>query len=178
MNHSVPTDFAADLAALLPGLRTYARSLTRDRDHADDLVQETVTKALAARESFRPGTNLAAWLCRIQRNTFISDLRRTHPTASLDEVDTSALSHPPHQESGLAVREFMGAFRRLSGDARKTLLLAGMERQCHKQIAEHCGVSVGAVKSRTLRARAALEQMLADEPRSSQAVHPSGRADH
>jgi len=177
MSHSVATDFDADLTALLPSLRTYARSLTHDRDRADDLVQETAAKALAARGSFQPGTNFAGWLCRIQRNAFISGLRRQHPTTSLDEVDTSAMSHPPHQESGLAVREFMGAFRRLSADARKTLLLAGVEGQDQKQIAEHCGVSVGTVKSRTSRARAALEEMLADKhPGALQALRPSGRA--
>lgn len=164
MRQPVINDFDRTLTALLPGLRTYALSLTHDRDRADDLVQETAAKALAGRASFRPGTNFVAWLYRIERNAFISGLRRTHPTASLDNVDTVALSCPPHQESAAAMREFVGAFRCLSGDSRRTLLLAAVEGQCHKQIAERCGVSVGTVKSRTSRARAALAKMLADEP--------------
>lgn len=164
MCQSVTIDFDTDLTALLPRLRTYALSLTHNRDRADDLVQETAAKALAGRASFRPGTNFAAWLYRIQRNAFISGLRRAHATVSLDDSVADKLSCPPHQESGLAVREFVVAFRRLSEDARKTLLLGVLEGQCHKQIAKRCGVSVGTVKSRTSRARAALVQMLADEP--------------
>lgn len=164
MRQPAINDFDRTLTALLPGLRTYALSLTHDRDRADDLVQETAVKALAGRASFRPGTNFAAWLYRIERNAFISGLRRTHATASLDDVDAAAVSCPSHQESAVALREFVGAFRRLSDDSRRTLLLAVVEGQCHKQIAERCGVSVGTVKSRTSRARAALAKMLADEP--------------
>jgi len=68
------------LKAILPRLRIYALSLTRDRDAADDLVHDTVIKALTGRHSFQPGTNLAAWLFRIQRNEFISGLRRQRPS--------------------------------------------------------------------------------------------------
>jgi RNA polymerase sigma-70 factor (ECF subfamily) len=166
MNHSVATDFDTGLEALLPRLRAYALSLTHDRDRADDLVQETAAKALASRASFRPGTNLAAWLYRIQRNEFISSLRRTRSTVPFEDPLAGGLSYPPLQESGVVVREVLGAFRRLSDDARKTLMLTVVERQCYKQIAEHCGVSIGTVKSRTFRARAALEQMLGDKPGS------------
>ena len=99
-------DFLIDLKALLPRLRVYALSLTRDRDRADDLVQETVVKSLAGQHSFRPGTNFAAWLFRIQRNEFISGLRRQRPTVPLDDVIANALSHAPAQENGLIMREF------------------------------------------------------------------------
>jgi RNA polymerase sigma-70 factor (ECF subfamily) len=61
-------DFHEQLKAILPRLRVYALSLTRDRDAADDLVHDTVIKALTGRESFEPGTNLSAWVFRIQRN--------------------------------------------------------------------------------------------------------------
>ncbi|MEK7750397.1 MAG: sigma-70 family RNA polymerase sigma factor [Acidobacteriota bacterium] len=170
------TDFDRDLIAFLPRLRTYALSLTRDRDSADDLVQETAAKALAGRASFRSGTNFSAWLYRIERNEFISGLRRTRPTAPFDDSVACGLSSPPHQESGLVVREFVSALRRLSDDARRTLLLAAVEGQCHKQIAERCGVSVGTVKSRTSRARAALAQMLADQPDGDGCNHENAQA--
>ncbi len=173
MRRPVINNFDRDLTALLPGLRKYALSLIHDRDRADDLVQETAEKALTGRASFRPGTNFAAWLYRIERNAFISGLRRAHPTVSLDNVDSGKLSCRPHQESAVAMREFAGAFRRLSDDGRRTLLLGVVEGQCYKQIAKRCGVSVGTVKSRTFRARAALVQMLGGKP----GVDDRGRED-
>ncbi|MDP2331858.1 MAG: sigma-70 family RNA polymerase sigma factor [Reyranella sp.] len=153
-------DFHADLEALLPRLRVYALSLTRDRDRADDLVQETVVKSLAGRQSFRPGTNLAAWLFRIQRNEFISGLRRQRPTVCLDEATANKLSHEPAQDSGLIMREFTRAFRFLNDGQREALLLSVLEGWSYQQIAALSGVSVGTVKSRISRGRAALDRML------------------
>ncbi len=155
-------DFHADLKALLPRLRVYALSLTRDRDRADDLVQETVVKSLAGRNSFRSGTNFAAWLFRIQRNEFISGLRRLRPTVCLDDTIANKLSHAPTQENGLIMREFTTAFRHLSGCQREALLLAVLEGWSYRQIAELAGVSVGTVKSRVSRGRATLQRILTD----------------
>ena len=155
--------FDSDLKDILPRLRVYALSLTRDRDRADDLVQQTAVKALAGRKSFRPGTNFRGWLFRIQRNEFISGLRRVRPTVCFDDTRTNTLSHPPHQESGLVMREFMGAFRQLAPGTRQALLLAAVEGHSYKQIATPAGISVGTVKSRISRGRAALQQMLADK---------------
>ena len=115
--------FDSDLKAILPRLRVYALALTHDRDRADDLVQQTAVKALVGRKSFRPGTNFGGWLFRIQRNEFISGLRRLRPTVCFDDISTNTLSHPPHQESGLVMREFMGAFRHLAPGTRQALLL-------------------------------------------------------
>ena len=115
--------FDSDLKAILPRLRVYALALTHDRDRADDLVQQTAVKALVGRKSFRPGTNFGGWLFRIQRNEFISGLRRLRPTVCFDDISTNTLSHPPHQESGLVMREFMGAFRHLAPGTRQALLV-------------------------------------------------------
>ncbi|MDP2372253.1 MAG: sigma-70 family RNA polymerase sigma factor [Reyranella sp.] len=176
MRPPATTDFDRDLTELLPRMRAYALSLTHDRDHADDLVQETAAKALAGRASFRPGTNFAAWLFRIERNEFISSLRRTRFAVPLDDSVAGGLSCPPRQEGGLVMRDFLGALRRLSDEARRSLLLAGLEGQCHKQIAELCGVSVGTVKSRTCRARTALKQMLEGQPGGDGCDHENAQA--
>ena len=120
-------------------------------------------KALVGRKSFRPGTNFGGWLFRIQRNEFISGLRRLRPTVCFDDISTNTLSHPPHQESGLVMREFMGAFRHLAPGTRQALLLAAVEGHSYKQIATPAGISVGTVKSRISRGRVALQQMLADK---------------
>jgi len=153
-------DFHDQLKAVLPRLRIYALSLTRDRDGADDLVHDTVIKALTGRHSFQPGTNLAAWLFRIQRNEFISGLRRQRPTVPVDTTIAESLSHPPHQESGLVMREFVTAFAKLAPTQREALLLAVLEGLPYEVIASHTGVSVGTVKSRISRARDTLERLL------------------
>src|SRR4051794_28783221 len=134
-------DFHEQLKAILPRLRVYALSLTRDRDSADDLVHDTVVKALTGRKSFQPGTNLSAWVFRIQRNEFISGLRRTRPTVPVDSVIADSLSHPAHQESRLVMREFMCAFGKLAATQREALLLAVLEGQSYEVIAAHTGVS-------------------------------------
>ena len=163
-------DFHDQLKTILPRLRIYALSLTRDRDAADDLVHDTVIKALTGRNSFQPGTNLAAWLFRIQRNEFISGLRRRRPTVPVDTAIAESLSHPPHQDSGLVMREFMTAFGKLAAAQREALLLAVLEGLPYETIAEHTGVSVGTVKSRISRARDTLERLLLE----GEARRPSG----
>jgi RNA polymerase sigma-70 factor (ECF subfamily) len=153
-------DFHEQLKAILPRLRIYALSLTRDRDAADDLVHDTVIKALTGRHSFQPGTNLAAWLFRIQRNEFISGLRRQRPSVPVDTAIAESLSHPAHQDSGLIMREFVTAFAKLVPTQREALLLAVLEGLPYEVIAAHTGVSVGTVKSRISRARDTLERLL------------------
>jgi RNA polymerase sigma-70 factor (ECF subfamily) len=163
-------DFHTQLKATLPRLRIYALSLTRDRDAADDLVHDTVIKALTGRHSFQPGTNLAAWLFRIQRNEFISGLRRQRPSVPVDTAIAESLSHPAHQESGLIMREFVTAFSKLVPTQREALLLAVLEGLPYEVIAAHTGVSVGTVKSRISRARDTLERLLLEgdvRPQSS-----------
>jgi RNA polymerase sigma-70 factor (ECF subfamily) len=155
-------DFHEQLKAILPRLRIYALSLTRDRDAADDLVHDTVIKALTGRHSFQPGTNLAAWLFRIQRNEFISGLRRQRPTVPVDTAIAESLSHPAHQDSGLVMREFVSAFAKLAPTQREALLLAVVEGLPYETIAAHTNVSVGTVKSRISRARDRLEHLLVD----------------
>ncbi len=153
-------DFHEQLKAILPRLRVYALSLTRDRDTADDLVHDTVIKALTGRESFAPGTNLSAWVFRIQRNEFISGLRRLRPTVPVDSTIAETLSHQPHQDSRLVMREFLSAFGKLVPTQREALLLAVLEGQSYEVIAAHTGVSVGTVKSRISRARDPLGRLL------------------
>jgi RNA polymerase sigma-70 factor, ECF subfamily len=168
-HQTITSEFDCDLKNILPRLRVYALALTHDRDRADDLVQQTAVKALIGRKSFRPGTNFGGWLFRIQRNEFISGLRRLRPTVCFDEVSTDTLSHPPRQESGLLMREFVVAFRHLAPGTRQALLLATVEGHSYKQIAKPAGISVGTVKSRISRGRSALQQMLAEKspsPRS------------
>jgi RNA polymerase sigma-70 factor (ECF subfamily) len=165
-------DFDVDLKSILPRLRVYAMSLTRDMDRADDLVQQTALKALAGRNSFRTGTNFAGWMFRIQRNEFISELRRARPTVNLDDPVAQTKSHAPLQETGLIMREFMAAFRQLPDPRRQALLFATVDGQPYDQIAKRTGVTVGAVKSRIRRGREMLKQLLDPQAAPQRSVHP------
>jgi len=158
--------FNASLKDALPRLRVYALSLTHDRDRAENLVQQVSLKALIGRQSFRPGTNFRAWIFRIQRNEFISQLRRDRRIA--DTVDAeSVLATPPAQENRLIMREFMAAFRQLSRGSRQALILSKLEGHTYEQIASRVGIAEGTVKSRIWRGRAALERLLAGDARGS-----------
>jgi len=168
---AINTDFDFDLTDNLTRLRVYALSLTRNGDRADDLVQQTVLKALAGRESFRPGTNFAGWLFRIQRNEFISELRRTRLIVDVFDEVAATLSVAPRQESGLILREFLGAFRQLPQGSRQALLLAQLEGLSYQQIADHVGIAQGTVKSRISRGRASLARLL-DRPTPDQHSSP------
>jgi RNA polymerase sigma-70 factor, ECF subfamily len=156
-------DFHAQLLSLLPKLRAYAVSLTHSRDAADDLVQETVAKALRARHSFDPGTNLAAWLFRIQRNQFISEIRAAKPTCDIDSA--MSLSLPANQEGAIVMREFRRAFAKLPPTQREALLLSVIDGQRLQDVAVLTGVSEGTVKSRISRGRDALARMMLGKAR-------------
>jgi DNA-directed RNA polymerase specialized sigma24 family protein len=92
-------NFHADLKMILPRLRIYALSLTRDSDRADDLMQRTVVKALTGRKSFQSGTNFPGWLFRIQRNEFISGLRSRRYGRSQSYYSPSGYGYAPSDYS-------------------------------------------------------------------------------
>lgn len=154
-------DFDVDLAKMLPRLRAYALSLTHNGDHADDLVQQTAEHALAGRRSFRPGTNFVGWLFRIERNAFISNVRRHRSHVDIDDTSTRLPFNDPTQETGLMMREFLGAFRQISKNSRQAILLSQLNGSSLQQIADHTGVAVGTVKSRISRGRGTLNRLLA-----------------
>jgi RNA polymerase sigma-70 factor (ECF subfamily) len=167
-------DFDAGLETVLPRLRAYALSLTRDGDRADDLVQQTVLKSLAGRTSYRPGTNFGAWMIRIERNEFISGLRRERSTLAYDSVETNALSHALLQETRLLLRDLIRAFSSLSAGQREALLFRALEGWSYWEIAAQAAVSIGTVKSRIWHARAALGARLSGGKvrRTARAVRP------
>lgn len=175
MSETVGTDFHREMLALLPRLRGYAYSLTGDRDRADELVQGTVVRALARRETFRPGTNLAAWMFRIQRNVYIDGFRRQRPTVELNEEIAGKLSIGPTQEDALLKSEFMRAFAQLPTVQREALVLSVIEGQTYDEIAARAGVAVGTIKSRVSRARDRLLELMTGET-ARPAVAAEGRA--
>jgi RNA polymerase sigma-70 factor (ECF subfamily) len=157
----VSSGFREDLVAAIPMLRGFARSLSGNRDRADDLVQETLAKAIANREKYRQGTNLHAWLVTILRNQYYSEGRRRWREVSDAEGTYAArLTEAPEHDGRMEMLEFLGALQVLPPDQREALILVGASGLSYEQAAEVLGTRIGTVKSRVSRARARLEALL------------------
>ncbi len=147
--------------AALPHLRAFAISLTGSLDRADDLVQETLLRALSNLDRFERGTNLQAWMFTILRNLFHSEYRKRRREVDDPEgAYAGRLKAHPEQQSHLDFEDFRGALAKLPPDQREALLLVGAEGMSYEDAAAICQVAVGTIKSRVNRARARLAQIL------------------
>jgi RNA polymerase sigma-70 factor (ECF subfamily) len=146
-------DFDAELIKLLPDIRAYAAALMRQRDSGDDLMQDTLVRALRWRHTFSPGTNLKAWLYTILRNGFITTTRRKPPEQVYGSRD---LASPAAQDHAVALRDLSRLLQRLPTNQRKALLMVGANGYSYSEAAAIAGTRIGTVKSRVARARASL----------------------
>jgi RNA polymerase sigma-70 factor (ECF subfamily) len=164
--HSEPVplsdpEFKDQLAQVIPHLRAFGRSLSGSRDLADDLVQETLLKAWAARKRFQAGTNMRAWTFIILRNLFLSQMRRARFKGEWDELTASKiLAAPASQDRHVELGDMQRALMHLPQPQREALILVGAGGFAYEEAAEICGCAVGTIKSRVARGRVALEQLL------------------
>jgi len=150
--------------AAVPSLRAFAISLCGNVDRADDLVQETLLRALANIHSFEPGSNMPAWLFTILRNLFRSEYRkRRREVEDADGTYAQSLKSQPEQAGHVEFQEFRAALGKLPPDQREALILVGASGFSYEEAAEICGCAVGTIKSRVNRARARLADMLSIE---------------
>jgi RNA polymerase sigma-70 factor, ECF subfamily len=166
-----------DMLATVPHLRAFAISLRGNRDRADDFVQETLLRALANIKTFRPRTNLHAWLFTILRNLVRSDYRKRR--REIEDTDGSylaGLKSPAEQHSRLELGEFRVALKKLPPSQREVLLLVGASGFTYEQAAAICEISVGTVKSRVSRARTRLGVLLALDSADRFGPDPTTRA--
>jgi RNA polymerase sigma-70 factor (ECF subfamily) len=155
------TDVRDALLAAVPSLRAFAISLTNNIDRADDLVQDTLVRALANLDRFVPGTNLNAWLFTILRNLFHSDYRkRRREVEDVEGGHAARLAVRPEQGAHMDFEDFRAALAKLQPDQREALLLVGASGFSYEDAAEICGVAVGTIKSRVNRARVRLAELL------------------
>ncbi|MET0240681.1 MAG: sigma-70 family RNA polymerase sigma factor [Sphingobium sp.] len=162
-NAGILTDreFKEKLASVIPHLRAFARSLCGDRDKADDLVQDTMLKAWAARDRFEAGTKFKAWTFTILRNHYFSQTRRLRFVGEWDDlVADRLLAAPASQDKMVEMRDLLRALQQLPVAQREALILVGAGGISYEETAEISGVAVGTVKSRVARARAALEAIM------------------
>ncbi|MDE1570517.1 sigma-70 family RNA polymerase sigma factor [Aquabacter sp. P-9] len=157
-------DLRTQVLELLPALRAFARSLTRNRTEADDLVQETFLKALSNIDKFDPGTNLRAWLFTILRNTYYTEIRKrrreSDGLSSLAQQDTNM---GPGQEWSVTLSSLKEALEMLPSDQREALVLVGAAGLSYEEAAEVCNCALGTIKSRVNRARAKLLSLMGAE---------------
>ena len=160
-------DFERDLVAALPVLRRFALSLCRRADVADDLVQTTVERAVAARGRFSPGTRLEPWLFRILRNAWIDAGRRQATRgAELDvhEMPEAAVHDGARAtEAALMLKQTEAALATLPDEQREVIVLVCFEELSYAEAAEVLGIPKGTVMSRLARGRVALAAKLGIE---------------
>lgn len=152
-----------EIEALIPNLRRFARSLCRDADLADDLVQDTLERALSRLFQWRRGTNLRAWLFTIMRNLYLNGRTRRYAPATtlLAEQWESRLVQLPVQVDRAAAMDVARALDRLPVEQREVLLLVGVEGLKYEEAASVLRIPRGTVMSRLSRGREALRQQLA-----------------
>ena len=164
MSHESYDDVRAEMISAIPSLRAFAHSLSGNPDTSDDLVQETLAKALTNIVSFTPGTSMSAWLFTILRNHFYSAYRkRRKEVEDPDERHALALSTPPTQVTSVAFGEFARALQSLSPQQREALYLVEVLGFSFEEAAAVMGTGVNTAKSRTIRGRAALVAMMAPD---------------
>ena len=165
-------ELADEIAAEAPRLRNFAYSLTHDAADAEDLVQDTVTRALAASHRFERGTNLRAWLFTIARNLHLTRARQAarRPSISMEDLVTELPDSPgvldPVEQEVLAraeVGELMAAFRSLPPLFAEPLRLTAIEELTYQETADHLGVPIGTVMSRIYRGRRLLLRRLRED---------------
>jgi RNA polymerase sigma-70 factor (ECF subfamily) len=156
--------FEEEMLALLPRLRRFARSLTRDQADADDLSQLSVERALKARDQWQPGTRLDAWMYRIMRNIWIDEARARARRAQTFAPEEEGLSvgDDGHEaiERNVEMNDVDRAMAKLPDEQREVIALVLVEGLAYKEAAEILEIPMGTLTSRLVRGRQALVQML------------------
>ena len=153
-----------DVLACVPNLRRFARHLTQGEEPVEDVVQETVTRALGSLDRYQPNGDIKAWLFTIMKN-YVRDLwrkQRKMATISLDASDVDTPSATASQIDRLMLRELAAAIRRLPDHQRDVLLQVSIDPSSYEAASAALGIPVGTVRSRLFRARDSLHRLLDD----------------
>lgn len=161
-------EFNQQLLSLRQQLYYFALGLTKDRDNALDLVQESILRAITFRDKFRDNTNFKAWVYTIVKNTFINGHRRSKRTRVVmdsverERVQVSRVQTPASVEANVKRGEIERSLERLD-EAFRTPFMMHFEGYKYHEIAEHMRIPVGTVKSRIHQARQRLQESLTDK---------------
>jgi RNA polymerase sigma-70 factor (ECF subfamily) len=158
----------------IPRLRRYARALTRNRERADDLVQDTLGRALSKEQFWQPGTNLRAWLFTIMHNQNVNNVRRDIRESGALDIETISVALPATTDptASRQMFELERALAQLPLEQRQVILLVGLEGMSYEHTAGMLRLPIGTVRSRLSRGRDALRKLLDMEERPSAFVLP------
>jgi RNA polymerase sigma-70 factor, ECF subfamily len=151
-------DFRELIEAQIPRLRRYALALTRHPDHADDLVQDTLARALLKEQLWEPGTDIRAWLFTILHNLRVNEVRRgVHEGTMVDiEIVSSSMVATTDPTARRTLFEIDRAMGQIPEEQRQVILLIGLEGMSYEDAAAVVGVPIGTIRSRLSRGRHAL----------------------
>lgn len=160
-------EFDNQIASLHSTLKAFTRRFTTDRDESNDLVQDTILKALTYRDKFRDNTNLKGWLFTIMRNTFINNYRRNQRSKTMHD-DTKELYYLNVEDkytfnSPSSAFEYKDIWKHVNELREELLIPFKMHSSGYKyhEIAEHLGIPIGTVKNRIFHARKEIQSRLA-----------------
>ncbi len=149
------------IVPFIPNLRRYARALVGDRDGADDLVQDTLERAVRKFHLWRPG-DLRAWLFSIMHNVFVNQLK-ARKIAPEVEIDENALAAPIPTVTSVDVIDLQRALLCLAPEQREVVLLVALEDMTYADVSRSLGIPIGTVMSRLSRGREKLRRMMNGE---------------
>ena len=151
----------------IPRLRRYARALTRNRDRADDLVQDTLSRAFDKEQLWQAGTNLGAWLFTIMHNQNVNNVRRDARESAAVDIEWVSATLPATTDPSASRKmvELDRALARLPLGQRQVILLVGLDGMSYEDTAGILNIPVGTVRSRLSRGRDALRELLDMEER-------------
>lgn len=158
-------DRSEEITQYIPRLRRYARALVKDPDRAEDLLQETLARALGKFHFWRAGSNLRAWLFTIMHNQFVNDCRRSNKRPDgryLDDISGPEASACGDAEDYARVTDIEAAIMRLPDEQRAVLLLVSLEGLSYADTARVLGIRKGTVMSRLHRARERVRSLMSD----------------
>jgi RNA polymerase sigma-70 factor, ECF subfamily len=158
---TVDRSIRAQIEALIPRLRRYARALARDPVAADDLVQDCLVRALGKIHLWEKGTDLRAWLFTILHNQCVSLAHQAARQRDFIELQqcNPVLALSPTQTVRLELRDLERAFAKLPEEQRSVILLVGLEGMSYDEAASVVSLPVGTVRSRVSRGRETLRMM-------------------
>lgn len=157
-----------EVVQLIPALRAFARVFCRDQNDADDLVQETLARAIDRIDQFQPGTRLKSWLFTIMRNIFLNRIKiQAREAPGLAECASGRPITAPGQEWAVRAGEMRRAIERLPSGQREIVMLVGILGTSYEDAARICACDIGTVKSRLHRSRSRLLHELGEKSAAS-----------